>query len=104
MELRRLAAFLQKDKTAFATLLTKKTQADLEKERKVLDAELQRCTARNEQVAKLCERLYEDNVNGKVTDEWFMQMSHKYEVERMELKNRIADIRVRLSDMGNNEK
>jgi site-specific DNA recombinase len=55
-------------------------------ERKVLDAELQRCTARNEQFARLYERLYEDNVSGKVTDEWFMQLSYKYEEERLELK------------------
>ena len=27
----------------------------------------------------------------KVTDEWFLQLSHKYEVERMELKEKIAD-------------
>ena len=34
----------------------------------------------------------EDNAEGKVTDEWFMQLSHKYEVERFELKEKIKSI------------
>ena len=29
-----------------------------------------------------------------------MQLSHKYEVERMELKNKISDYRQRLSELG----
>ncbi len=36
--------------------------------------------------------LSEDNATGKVSDEWFMQLSHKYEVERMELKSKIASL------------
>lgn len=35
---------------------------------------------------KLYERIYEDNVNGRVNDEWFMQLSKKYEEEKAELK------------------
>lgn len=57
-----------------------------------MEAELQRCVARNRKVAELFEKLYEDNVEGEVTDEWFMQLSHKYEVERMELKSKIVDL------------
>jgi hypothetical protein len=26
---------------------------------------------------------------GKVTDEWFMQLSHKYEAEKLELKTKM---------------
>ena len=33
----------------------------------------------------LYERLYEDNVAGKVTDSFFMELSHKYENEKSEL-------------------
>ena len=43
---------------------------------------------------------YEDNVSGKVTDEWFLQLSHKYEVERMELKAKIADLHERINNLG----
>ena len=40
---------------------------------------------------------------GKVTDEWFMQLSHKYEVERLELKTKIGSLRQKLSDLGTQE-
>lgn len=52
----------------------------------------------------LFEKFYEDNVNGKVTDEWFMQLSHKYEVERMNLKQKIQDLQIRLHDMDHHNK
>lgn len=38
-----------------------------------------------------------NNVNGKVTDEWFMQLSHKYEVERDELKKKILELNQQLA-------
>ena len=100
LELRRLAGFLRENEEAFALLLAKKTQADLAQEKKNLEAELQRSLARNDRVAELYEKLYEDNVIGKVSDEWFMQLSQKYEAERMELKAKIRDLREQLSDMG----
>ena len=59
----------------------------------------QRCIARNNKVAELFEKLYEDNVEGKVTDEWFLHLSHKYEVEHMELKEKIAELRGSISDL-----
>ncbi len=67
---------------------------------KALQGELQRCTIRNQKIAELYEKLYEDNVSGKVTDEWFMQLSHKYEVERMELKTKIATLNERINNLG----
>ena len=41
---------------------------------------------------------------GKVSDEWFMQLSHKYEVERMELKTKIKILRQKLSKCGGTRK
>ena len=66
-------------------MLAEKTNEDLVAEKKQVQKELDRAIARNEDVARLYERLYEDNVSGKVTDEWFMQLSNKYESERLEL-------------------
>lgn len=100
LELRRLAGFLRDNEDAFVILLAKKTQADLAQEKKILEVELQRCITRNDRVTELVEKLYEDNVCGKVSDEWFMQLSQKYEAERMELKAKIREIHDRLSNMG----
>lgn len=99
LELRRLAGFLRENEEAFALLLAKKTQADLAQEKKILEAELQRSITRNDRVAELFEKLYEDNTSGKVSDEWFVQLSQKYEAERLELKARIREIHEKLSNM-----
>ena len=95
-ELQRMVQFLKNDEVMFAALLAQKTNADMAAEKKYLEAERQKATARNNKVAELFEKLYEDNVSGKVTDEWFMQLSHKYEVERMELKAKIAELHNRI--------
>ena len=99
LELQRLAAFVRHDEAAFAELLAKKTDQDMAAERKQLESELQKATVRNETVVRLYEKLYEDNVDGKVTDEWFMQLSHRYEMERLELKGKIAACRERLQGL-----
>ena len=38
-----------------------------------------------------------------MSDEWFMQLSHKYEVERLELKAKIKTLRQKLSECGQRE-
>ena len=99
LELRRLAAFARYDEGTFAELLAQKTDQDAAAERKQLEAELQRALSRSETVVRLYERLYEDNASGKVTDEWFMQLSHRYEIERLELKEKISGLMERIKDL-----
>ena len=103
LELRRMADFLRKDEGAFADLLAQKTNKELLKEQKQAEADLQKAIVRNDTVSKLYEKLYEDNASGKVSDEWFMQLSHKYETERLELKAKITELRRKLSDMGSRQ-
>ena len=103
LELRRMADFLRKDEGAFADLLAQKTNKELLKEQKQAEADLQKAIVRNDTVSKLYEKLYEDNASGKVSDEWFMQLSHKYESERLELKAKITELRRKLSDMGSRQ-
>ena len=82
LELRRMAEMLRQDETAFAEMLARKTDQELLKERKRDEEELQKALVRNETISRLYEKLYEDNATGKVSDEWFMQLSHKYEEKR----------------------
>ena len=97
LELGRMVAMLRYDEETFAELLAQKTNAELQMEKKQTEEALQKAISRNETVAQLYEKVYEDNASGKVTDEWFMQLSHKYEVERMELKEKIGMLRDKLA-------
>lgn len=103
MELRRLARYLESNEEKFAELLIKKTNADMLAEQKRLEATLSQSLYRNESITTLFSKLYEDNVSGKLSDEMFMELSHKYEVERMELKKTIQDCRKRLDKIGEME-
>ena len=99
LELKRLAVMLQMDEPLLVEILEKKTNKDFYDEKKFLEGELQKAIVRQQTVASLYEKLYEDNATGKVTDEWFTHMSHKYEVERAELKIKIFNLREQVANM-----
>lgn len=102
LELRRLVEMLEIDESYFAQLLLRKNDEEREKDKKFLETELQKAIARSNTVSQLYEKLYEDNVIGKVSDEWFVELSHKYEKERMDLKAKIADTRHKIEELKNN--
>lgn len=102
LELRRLVEMLEIDESYFAQLLLRKNDEEREKDKKFLETELQKAIARSGTVSQLYEKLYEDNVIGKVSDEWFVELSHKYEKERMNLKAKIADTRHKIEELKNN--
>ena len=101
LELRRLVEVLELDESYFAQLLLRKNDEEREKDKKFLESELQKAIARSNTVSQLYEKLYEDNVIGKVSDEWFVELSHKYEKERMNLKAKIADTRHQIEELKN---
>ena len=102
LELRRLVEMLKIDESYFAQLLLRKNDEEREKDKKFLETELQKAIARSGTVSQLYEKLYEDNVIGKVNDEWFVELSHKYEKERMDLRAKIADTRHKIEELKNN--
>ena len=104
LELRRLAMLLKEDEAAFAELLARETDREILAKRKHLESELQQALLRNDTVSQTMQQLYEDNVSGKVSDEWFLQLANRYETERMELKAKIASLRDELSAMGTAQK
>lgn len=101
LELRRLVEMLEIDESYFAQLLLRKNDEEREKDKKFLESELQKAIARSNTVSQLYEKIYEDNVIGKVSDEWFVELSHKYEKERMDLKAKIADTRHKIEELKN---
>lgn len=104
LELHGIAECLKADEDAFADLLAQKTNRDMLAEKKRIEDDLQKSVSRSETVLKLYEKVYEDNAAGKVTDEFFMQLSHKYEVEKMELKGKISALRKRLVEMDSEQR
>ena len=98
-ELQRLANFLRYDQEGFAQLLADKTNKDMLDEHKNAKQTIDQSKARIQKIDTLYERLYEDNVSGKVTDSFFMELSHKYENEKEELKKKIFNYKIRLDEL-----
>ena len=106
LELKRLAKYLESHEEEFAKLLAEKTNADMLAEQKTLETELNRAIARNEMLTSLFAKTYEDNVSGKLSDEMYMELFHKYEVERLELKTKIFEYKeclAKISEMEQNK-
>ena len=55
--------------------------------------------ARINKIYVLYERLYEDNVSGKVTDSFYMELSRKCENEKEELKKKIFNLKIQLDEL-----
>ena len=98
-ELQTIARFLDEEEDEFAAMLESKTNKDIATEQKIVESQLDTARARVKEIERLYERIYEDNVNGKVSDEWFMKLSHKYEVEMDETKKNILALREKLDSL-----
>ena len=103
MELRRLADYLTDDADRFAELLARKTNKQLESERKIVQGELTKAESRLEMLPKLLKTLYEDRLSGRTSDEDYAILSGEYAEEREELKKKIKTHRDRLRQMAESE-
>ena len=56
-------------------------------------AELKRLSERQEEIGKIIRKLYEDNVNGRITDERFDFLAKSYEDEGNDLKTKIQEFK-----------
>ena len=95
-EIRRLTRFASQYENYFLQAVIGSSQESAELERKLKKKELASLQARDEELDGLFERIYEDNVNGKISDERFATMSRRYENEQKELSIRIKVLRSEL--------
>ena len=64
-----------------------------ETERRLKEKELKSLLARDDELDGLFERIYEDNVSGKLSDDRFAKMSRRYEEEQKEFSEKIKKLR-----------
>ena len=64
------------------------SQQAAETDRKLKEKELKVLIARDEELDGVFERIYEDNVSGKLSDDRFAKMSRRYEDEQRELRRK----------------
>ena len=92
-EIRRLTKFASLYEDDFLKAVIGHSQQADEADRKLKEKELKALLARDEELDGLFERIYEDNVSGKISDERFSRMSRRYEDEQKELTEKIKQLR-----------
>ena len=92
-EIRRLTKFASLYEDEFLKAVIGHSQQAAETDRKLKEKELKALLTRDEELDGLFERIYEDNVSGKLSDDRFAKMSRRYEDEQKELAEKIKKLR-----------
>ena len=92
-EIRRLTKFASLYEDEFVKAVIGHSQQAEQTDRKLKEKELRTLLAHDEELDGLFERIYEDNVSGKLSDDRFAKMSRRYEDEQKELAEKIKKLR-----------
>lgn len=95
-EVKRLACFASEYENDFIKAMIGRSAKVAENGRIRKQRELDTLTARDRELDMLFERLYEDNVAGKIDDDRFAKMSKRYEQEQGENAKKIKALRLEL--------
>ena len=95
--IRSMTAYVREHEDEFVEMVTKLSKAETEKALRDEKRELMQAEARVHKLDTIIQRLYEDNVEGKISDERFAKMSENYESEQKSLERRIIELRSRIA-------
>ena len=91
--LRRVIAYVRNYEDEFIQQVMDNTLAEQIKQQSSVKRQLEQQTRRIGEIDTIIQRLYEDNVSGKLTDERFSKMSATYEKEQRELEASTSKLR-----------
>lgn len=98
-EIKRLTKFASHYEDDFVKAVMGSSQQSVALDRKLKEKELAALQARDEELDGLFERIYEDNVSGKLSDDRFSKMSRRYEEEQKEISERIKTLRAEMDKL-----
>ena len=98
-EIKRLTKFASHYEDDFVKAVMGSSQQSVALDRKLKGKELAALQARDEELDGLFERIYEDNVSGKLSDDRFSKMSRRYEEEQKEISERIKTLRAEMDKL-----
>ena len=90
--IQQVTAFARDYEDEFVELVAKNKNKELERRIRESKKELEQSMNRVSKIDLLIQRLYEDNVEGKISDEQFIKMTSAYENEQQTLNVRITEL------------
>ena len=91
-DIRRVTSYAREHEDEFVRLVTQKSKQETERNLRESKKELEAAKARVTKLDGIIQRLYEDNIEGKVSDERFAKLTATYEAEQHTLEKRIAEL------------
>ena len=85
------------DQEAFLKKIEQQSQAQFSKDNKRQQLQLQKDEYRSKEIDNIIQKLYEDNLLGKISDERFVKLSQSYEEEQKQLQTSISDLTEKLT-------
>ena len=98
-EIKRLTKFAVRYEDQFLQAVIGSTQKSAELDRRLKQKELAALQARDNELDGLFERIYEDNLSGKLSDERYAKMSRRYEDEQAELSEKAKKLRTEMDKL-----
>jgi chromosome segregation ATPase len=91
-DLNRVLKLAKTDEKKFAEKLRSASQKENERGVQKAKTELKKSNTRIDALDRIISKIYEDNVEGKISDERFATMLSGYETEQTDLKSRTAEL------------
>lgn len=96
-EINRMLTFVREHESEFVELLSKKNERELNRKFQESSRELEQAMQRITKLDGIIQRLYEDNLDGKISDDRFAKMTDNYEQEQKGLEAQVAVLRKTLA-------
>ncbi len=90
--IQQVTTFAKEHEDEFVDLVTKNNMKSAERALRDSKKEYEQAIARTKKLDTFIQKLFEDNVEGKIGDDRFMKMTATYEAEQNQLKERIAEL------------
>ena len=93
-QLKEVTVYARDHESEFVQMITKSSAKAAEKEIRNSRKEYEQAKARISKLDTIVQRLYEDNIEGKISDERFVKMSASYEAEQKQLESRVVELQL----------
>jgi site-specific DNA recombinase len=100
--IRNITAFAGDHEDEFVQMVTDKTRAEVNRSLRDDKRELEQAQVRAGKLDDIIQRLYEDNLDGKISDERFAKMTTSYEDEQKMLESRIRELKAAIGTVTEN--
>jgi site-specific DNA recombinase len=100
--IRNITAFARDHEDEFVQMVTDKTRAEVNRSLRDDKRELEQAQVRAGKLDDIIQRLYEDNLDGKISDERFAKMTTSYEDEQKTLESRIRELKAAIDTVTEN--